>query len=519
MSDCEDSTVTCTDVSSPFADLPDIGSLGVDRPHVIPEDPYAYVVVAFQAPPSLDYVSGPEYPSLPEFVSEPVYWEFMPLEDEILPVEEQPLPTAVSPIADSPGYVPESDPEEDPEEEDDEDPEEDPADGGDGGDDEDESSDDDEDEDVDIKGDEEEEEHPVPADSTAVSLPPVDQAPFAEETGLFETDESAATPPPHPAYRVTARISIRDETPISLPPREEISSPPLPVSSPVPVLSPSPPASPIRPLGYRAAMIRLRAEAACTSHSLPLPPPIIPSHTRPDAPSSRTPPLHILSTDRRADRPEVTLPPRKRLGIAFGPRYEVGESSSAAAARPTGGHRANYGFVATIDREIMLDLERDVSYGITNTWDEMLVDMPGALATDDTEMGRRMTEFTTRVRQDTDEIYTRLDDEQSERHLMVGRLNMLYRDRRAHARTARLMEAEARMSREAWVRSMDASDVARAEEAGGDYKDAGGRSQEAEAVHRGTEAAKEASNSDDRVREIAGTRQRSCTARCTIGGW
>ncbi|GKG56853.1 hypothetical protein Tco_0582204, partial [Tanacetum coccineum] len=51
-----------------------------------------------------------------------------------------------------------------------------------------------------------------------------------------------------------------------------ISSPPLPVSSPVPVLSPSLPASLVRPLGYRAAMIRLRAEATSTSHSLPLPP-------------------------------------------------------------------------------------------------------------------------------------------------------------------------------------------------------------------------------------------------------
>nr|GFC90262.1 hypothetical protein [Tanacetum cinerariifolium] len=35
--------------------------------------------------------------------------------------------------------------------------------------------------------------------------------------------------------------------------------------------------------------------------------------------------------------PEVTLPPRKRLDIAFGPRYEVGESSFVAAARPAGG--------------------------------------------------------------------------------------------------------------------------------------------------------------------------------------
>ncbi|GKG54680.1 hypothetical protein Tco_0560335, partial [Tanacetum coccineum] len=41
----------------------------------------------------------------------------------------------------------------------------------------------------------------------------------------------------------------------------------------------------------------------------------------------------------------------------------------------------------------------------------------------------------------------------------------------------------------------------RPQEAGGDCRDAGGRSQEAEAVHRGTEAAEETSHSDDRVRE------------------
>nr|GFC32168.1 hypothetical protein [Tanacetum cinerariifolium] len=57
----------------------------------------------------------------------------------------------------------------------------------------------------------------------------------------------------------------------------------------------------------------------------------------------------------REDRPKVTLPPRKRLDIAFGPRYEVGESSSGAAARSAGGFRADYGFVAAVDREIMRD--------------------------------------------------------------------------------------------------------------------------------------------------------------------
>nr|GFD44674.1 hypothetical protein [Tanacetum cinerariifolium] len=32
-------------------------------------------------------------------------------------------------------------------------------------------------------------------------IPATDQDPSAEETEPFETDESAATPPPHPAYR------------------------------------------------------------------------------------------------------------------------------------------------------------------------------------------------------------------------------------------------------------------------------------------------------------------------------
>ncbi|GJV84525.1 hypothetical protein Tco_1524423 [Tanacetum coccineum] len=74
-----------------------------------------------------------------------------------------------------------------------------------------------------------------------------------------------------------------------------------------------------------------------------------------------------------------------------------------------------------------------------------------------------MTAFETRVRQDTDEIYTRLDDEQSQRQLLAGRLNMLFRDKRAHAYTRHLMETKARLSREAWRRMIDASDLAHGE--------------------------------------------------------
>nr|GFD40769.1 hypothetical protein [Tanacetum cinerariifolium] len=51
---------------------------------------------------------------------------------------------------------------------------------------------------------------------------------------------------------------------------------------------------------------------------------------------------------------------------------------SAAAARPAGGLREDYGFVATVDREIMRDLEREVSYGITDSWDEIVETLQGA---------------------------------------------------------------------------------------------------------------------------------------------
>ncbi|GKF84502.1 hypothetical protein Tco_0249400, partial [Tanacetum coccineum] len=167
----------------------------------------------------------------------------------------------------------------------------------------------------------------------------------------------------HPAvHRMTARISIRDEPSISVPPREEVErllalttpppSPLTPLSSSLPhitspsfpasplasVLPASPLASPIRPLGYQAAMIRLRAETPSTSHPLPLP--------------TSSPPLQLLSSDCRTDRPDITLPPRKRLGVDLGPRYEIGEGSSVATARPTRGRRLDYGFVGTMDTEI-----------------------------------------------------------------------------------------------------------------------------------------------------------------------
>ncbi|GKG37950.1 hypothetical protein Tco_0457173, partial [Tanacetum coccineum] len=123
MSNSEDSTVTYTQVSSPFEDSSDVGLPGVNGPPVMPEDPYAYIVATYQAPPSPDYMPGPEEPQSPpplDFVLEPMYPEYMPLEDEILPDEEQPLPAAASPTTDSPGGDDANDTDEDEDEEEEE---------------------------------------------------------------------------------------------------------------------------------------------------------------------------------------------------------------------------------------------------------------------------------------------------------------------------------------------------------------------------------------------------------------
>nr|GFA54954.1 hypothetical protein [Tanacetum cinerariifolium] len=125
--------------------------------------------------------------------------------------------------------------------------------------------------------------------------------------------------------------------------------------------------------------------------------------------STSSPPLQLPSASRREDRPEVTLPPQKRLGIALGLEYEVRESSFAAAARPAGGLRAYYSFVAIwIERSCVI--QREVGYGITDSWDEIVETLQGEPVSTDTELGRYIREFETRVRQDTEEIYIRIKD-------------------------------------------------------------------------------------------------------------
>ncbi|GJS75954.1 hypothetical protein Tco_0725835 [Tanacetum coccineum] len=147
--------------------------------------------------------------------------------------------------------------------------------------------------------------------------------------------------PEHPEDLVPAK----DEAPIE-PYITEVASaptPPLPPPSFLPTL--------IRPKHTRAAMAQGRAAAPSTYHLL------LPAET----PPLLTIPLPVSSTSHRADVPKANTPPWKRLLLtAPTPRFEVGESSAAAAARQPGSTMAlwvDHSFVDTVDTKVR-DTER-----------------------------------------------------------------------------------------------------------------------------------------------------------------
>nr|GEV90506.1 hypothetical protein [Tanacetum cinerariifolium] len=328
--------------------------------------------------PGVDGPSAPPSPVYIPYVPEPVYPEYILPEDDVFLAKEQPLPAAASPTAESPGYILESDPDEDPEEDDDEDPKEDPADypanhdddnkeepSGDDADEEDEEQDEDD--------DDEEEEHPALADSI----------------------------PPPPALRVTSRISFRPQPPtlsFTKEDAERFLAMPIPLPSPLTPLSSPLPQIPSPPL-------------PASPHILPIPLP------------AASPSLQLLSSDRRVDRPKVTLLPRKRLSIVHCPGYEAGESSVTTAARP---------------------IEEDIGYGIRDTWidprdvaeEEALMTLKG--------VNTRVTELATVQEQDTQDIYRVMKDNQGRQTEIFQRVEALVDDSQYHYETGRLAREQAR---------------------------------------------------------------------------
>ncbi|GJU34712.1 hypothetical protein Tco_1183066 [Tanacetum coccineum] len=233
-----------------------------------------------------------------------------------------------------------------------------------------------------------EDEHEFPAEEQP--LPLVD-SPTAESPTVFPPKEiEPVIPPPSTDITIGARITIRPQASISLPPEAEVERL-LAMTTP----SPSPPIS----LSPPSAGERLARFMALSAHSSPLLPlcgcptkiqtlritstqALIDAVTAalPLPPSLYIPPL----VDRRDDIPESEQPPRKRLCLStLGSRYEVGESSTA---RPIRGQGIDYGFFSTVDAEERRQGIRDVRYEIRDTW---RVDMDSQRV--DLLMGDRMT--------------------------------------------------------------------------------------------------------------------------------
>ncbi|GKE04166.1 hypothetical protein Tco_1396184, partial [Tanacetum coccineum] len=400
------------------------------------------------APPSPDYIPGPkdlQTPPVPQdederepmfvqahdpdYVPEPIYPEYIPLEDEHeFLAEEQPLPPVDSPTSESPGYVTESDPEEYENDETEDGPVDYPMDRGDDGDDDDiDSSGDDADgEDKDDEDEEEEEGHLAPADYAIVV--PVDEPVFPPE------GTEPVIPPPSTNITIGARITVRPQASISLPPEVEVERL-LAMTTP----SPSPPSA-----GERL----VRSMAPPTHASLPpVPSPLLPSSgcptqiqtlkitstqalidavtaTLPSPPLPPLPPsLYIPPPiDRMDDILESEQPPHKRLYLSkLGSRYEVEESSTA---RPTRGRGIDYGFVSTVDAKERRQGTRDVGYGIRDTWVDPVEAVPEIAPMAIGEVNTRVTKLAELHEHDTQDLYALLEDAQDSRSRISQRVDM-----------------------------------------------------------------------------------------------
>ncbi|GJW67647.1 hypothetical protein Tco_0122071 [Tanacetum coccineum] len=173
--------------------------------------------------------------------------------------------------------------------------------------------------------------------------------------------------------------------------------------------------------------------------------------------------------------PESCLPLRKRVRF-FSPTssHEVGESSAAGAARqdrpaiarddPYSIAREDlYGFVDMVDVPPRSSTSRELDYDITDTWDDLVGAIDEIAPTTIEGVNQRVTHLATIVEEETTSMYGIMEDAQDDRSQLRGRVNLLYRDRPVHRRLAVMIEREAKMAREAWGLSIDASDYARSD--------------------------------------------------------
>ncbi|GJQ92732.1 hypothetical protein Tco_0003871 [Tanacetum coccineum] len=189
-------------------------------------------------------------------------------------------------------------------------------------------------------------------------------------------------------------------------------SPPLRVSS-LPLTLPSPPTtSPTyaeAPLGYRAAGIRMRAASL------------------------------LLSLPSTASKESLLY------YSCFWIRGRGEFSTAARQPRPT------------LEADLRRDKVREMGYGITYTWDEIVEAMQEIAPNTLEGVNQRVTKLATIVRQDTYEFYVRFKDAQDDRAFLRARVNTLFRDRPYHRRTTMLLDREAMYARRACAGSKDRS--------------------------------------------------------------
>nr|GEZ48663.1 hypothetical protein [Tanacetum cinerariifolium] len=150
------------------------------------------------------------------------------------------------------------------------------------------------------------------------------------------------------------------------------------------------------------------------------------------APSAKE--TELFETHKSSTTPPPHPAYRKRLCTAHTGTYELGESSAAAAAR-------------------LSEPVRDDLYRFVDTIEQGEGSTPAAMES--------VTELSTTFDRETSMIYAMIEEKQNDQALQRARVNRLFKDRRYHAHTTRLIEGETRASRTAWTQSMDASDVAR----------------------------------------------------------
>ncbi|GJT05524.1 hypothetical protein Tco_0839986 [Tanacetum coccineum] len=407
------------------------------------------------APPSPDYIPGLEEPQTPpvpqdederepmfiqphdpDYVPEHMYPEYIPLEDKhVFPAEEQPLPPVVSPTAESPGYVTESDPEEDPEKYEDDETEDGvvdyPMDGGEDGDDDDDNSsgddaddedEDEEDKDEEAEDEEEEEDHLAPPNS-AVVVPAVELVSPPKVT-------EPVTPSPSTDITTTgARIIVRLQASISLPPEGSAllgARPHLHIHHHhlchhhyYHHLGVQPKPQTLR-IASTQALIMMQVTSRIYHHQLHR---IASTQALIDAvtaalPSPPLPPLppslYIQPpVDRRDDLPESELPPRKRLCLStLGSRYEVGESSTT---RPTRDRGIDYGFISIVDAKARREWISKIGYGIRDTWVDPAEAIPEIVLMTLEVVDTRVIELAELHEHDTQDLYALLEDAQEGR--------------------------------------------------------------------------------------------------------